>query len=222
MADSCPPESFKDFLEKHPNHKVVTYVNTPASIKALSDITCTSINAEKVIKSIPLNEKIIFAPDKNPGNYLSAKTGREMILWDGACHVHEQFSLRKILEYKEQNPEAKLIAHPEYEEPVRIAADFVGSTSALLNFVKKDDSKQYIVATDSWIIHQMQKHKPEKQFVPAPGMDSTCGCSDCEFMKLNTLQKIHRCLKSETPEISLSQELTAKARLPIERMLELS
>jgi quinolinate synthase len=197
LADSIPAYLFKKFLEKYPEHVVVTYINASAEIKAMSDLICTSSNAVDIIKSIPQNKKIVFAPDKNLGNYIKKLTGRDMVIWDGACHVHEEFSLERILELKKEHPDAKLISHPECKEPILIISDFIGSTSALLNYVKKDDSKKYIVATESGIIHQMQKYCPEKIFIPAPPIDSTCGCNDCNFMKLNTLQKIYLSLKNE-------------------------
>ncbi len=222
LAESCPAEDFKKFREKYPDHLVVAYVNTTAEIKAMTDITCTSTNAVQIIESIPKEQKIIFAPDRNLGNYLNSITGRNMLLWNGACHVHEEFSLEKMLSIKQIYPEAKLIAHPECQRPVVIAADFVGSTSALLRFTETDSGNEYIVATESGILHQMRKHNPHKTFIPAPPIDSTCGCSDCRFMKLHDLQKIYDGLNEEKFEINLDIEIMERARKPIQRMLELS
>lgn len=222
LADSCPVDEFKIFREQHPEHVVVSYVNTTAEIKALTDITCTSTNALKIISSIPESQPIIFAPDRNLGNYLNSITGRNMLLWDGACHVHEEFSLEKIMDILNQNPDAKLIAHPECTKPVQIAADFIGSTSALLKFVTQDDSRKFIVATESGILHQMRKQNPEKTFIPAPPIDSTCGCNDCRFMKMHTLQKVYESLRDDKFEIKLDAEIIKKAVMPIHRMLELS
>ncbi len=222
LADSCPVDEFKVFREQHPEHVVVSYVNTTAEIKALTDITCTSTNALKIISSIPKSQPIIFAPDRNLGNYLNSITGRNMLLWDGACHVHEEFSLEKIMDILNQNPDAKLIAHPECTKPVQIAADFIGSTSALLKFVTQDDSRKFIVATESGILHQMRKQNPEKTFIPAPPIDSTCGCNDCRFMKMHTLQKVYESLRDDKFEIKLDAEIIKKAVMPIHRMLELS
>jgi len=222
LADSCSYNDFKSFIENHPNHVVVSYVNTTAEIKTLTDITCTSTNAKQVIDSIPKDKEIIFAPDRNLGNYLNGITGRNMVLWDGACHVHEEFSLEKMLAIKEQYPKAKIIAHPECQTPIQIAADFIGSTSALLGFTETDESDEFIVATESGILHQMRKRNPGKQFFPAPPIDSTCGCNDCKYMKLNTLRKIHDSLLYEQHKVELNAELIKKARLPIQRMLEIS
>ncbi len=222
LAESCPPEKFKKFRQRYPDHIVVSYVNTSAEIKALTDITCTSTNAVKIIESIPEDQKIIFAPDRNLGNYLNSITGRNMKLWDGACHVHEEFSLERILEIKSKYPSAKIIAHPECQEPVRLASDFIGSTSALLKYVQTDKSKEYIVATDSGILHQMKKAEPDKHFIPAPPIDSTCGCSDCNYMKVHDLKKIYNSLKEEKFEINVKQEIFEEAKKPIIRMLDLS
>ena len=221
LADSIKPEEFAKFKEKYKDSIVVTYINTTAEIKAMSDIICTSSNAVNVINSIPKDKKIIFTPDKNLGNYLKSITGREMIIWDGSCYVHEEFSLEKILELRSQNPDAKIISHPECKEPILLVSDFIGSTSALLKFVIEDESKKYIVATESGIIHQMKKAKPEKEFIPAPPLDSTCGCNDCKFMKLNTLEKIYMSLKNEQFEVNLTEEVIKKAYLPLKRMLEI-
>jgi len=221
LADSIKPDEFAKFKEKYKDSIVVTYINTTAEIKAMSDIICTSSNAVNVINSIPKDKKIIFTPDKNLGNYLKSITGREMIIWNGSCYVHEEFSLEKILELKNLNPDAKIISHPECKEPILLVSDFIGSTSALLKFVIEDESKKYIVATESGIIHQMKKAKPEKEYIPAPPLDSTCGCNDCKFMKLNTLEKIYMSLKNEQFEVNLTEELIKKAYLPLKRMLEI-
>ena len=222
LADSCDPKEFKKFVSDHPDHTVISYINTTAEIKALTDIICTSSNAMKIVESLPPDEKILFAPDRNLGNYIKSKTERDMVIWDGACHVHEEFSLERILELKKQNPEAKIIAHPECEKPILLVAEYIGSTASLLNFTKKDDSNQYIVATESGIIHQMQKSNPDKTFMPAPPKDSTCACSDCNFMKLNTLEKIYKTLYYEMPEVIMDEELRKKAEKPIRKMLEIS
>ncbi len=222
LAESCPVDEFRAFREQHPDHIVVSYVNTTADVKALTDITCTSTNALKIINSIPESQPIIFAPDRNLGNYLNGLTGRNMLLWDGACHVHEEFSLEKIMNILEEHPDAKLIAHPECTKPVQIAADFIGSTSALLRFVTTDESKKFIVATESGILHQMRKKNPDKTFIPAPPIDSTCGCNDCRFMKMHTLQKVYESLRDDKFEIRLDDEIIRKAVMPIQKMLELS
>jgi quinolinate synthase len=222
LADSCKAEDFDAFLKRYPGHTVISYVNTTAEIKALSDIICTSSNAVQIVQSIPENEPIVFAPDKNLGNYIESITGRKMVIWDGACHVHEQFSLERILELKRQNPDAKIIAHPECEKPVLIVADFIGSTSALLKYTQKDKNNKYIVATESGILHQMIKANPSKTFIPAPPKDATCGCSDCMYMKLNTMHKLYNCIKFEMPEIEVEESLRVKAESSIKRMLEIS
>ncbi len=222
LAESCPSEEFRKFREGYPDHLVVSYVNTTAEIKAMTDITCTSTNAVRIIESIPREQKIIFAPDRNLGNYLNSITGRNMVLWNGACHVHEEFSLEKMLAMLKTHPKAKLIAHPECQGPVLIAADFVGSTSALLKFVETDGGSEYIVATESGILHQMRKRNPNKIFIPAPPIDSTCGCNDCRFMKLHDLQKIFDSLNEEKFEININPLIMNKARIPIQRMFELS
>ncbi len=222
LADSCPPEEFAAFRKKHPGHTVISYVNTTAEIKALTDIICTSTNALQIVKSLPEDEKIIFAPDRNLGNYISGVTGREMVLWDGACHVHEEFSLERILELKGEHPDAQIIAHPECEKPILIVADHIGSTTSLLNYSVRDKGKKFIVATESGILHQMKKASPQKIFLPAPPKDSTCACNDCKYMKLISLKKIYNTLKHELPEITLEQKLMDKARVSIVRMLEIS
>lgn len=222
LADSCPPDEFEAFVNKHPGHLVISYVNTTAKIKTFTDICCTSTNALQIVNSLPKDQKIIFAPDKNLGSYIQRVTGREMVIWDGACHVHEEFSLEAILELKKQNPEAKIISHPECEKPVQLVSDFVGSTAALLKFTENDDAKKYIVATESGILHQMKKQNPDKIYLVAPPKDSTCGCNDCNFMKLITVNKIYNTLKYEKPEVILDEETMTKARKSIENMLEIS
>jgi len=222
LADSCKAEDFEKFIKEHPGRTVVSYVNTSAEIKALSDIICTSSNAVQIVESLPPDEKIIFAPDRNLGNYVLNKTGRDMVIWNGTCHVHEEFSLEAILRLKRENPKAKIIVHPECELPVRMVADFIGSTSALLKFTNNDNGTCYIIATEAGIIHQMKKENPDKIFIPAPPRDSTCGCSECSFMKLITIEKIYNCLKSEKPEILLDTDVLVKAQRPIKRMMEIS
>jgi quinolinate synthase len=222
LADSCPADDFEKFVKDHPGHTVISYVNTTAAIKALTDIVVTSSNARQIVESLPADEKIIFGPDRNLGNYINSVTGRNMILWDGACHVHKQFDLEAILRLKKENPDAKIIAHPECEKPVLIVSEHVGSTASLLKFTQTDDSKKYIVATESGILHQMRKASPQKQFIPAPALDSTCGCNDCNFMKLNTLKKLYVCLKYEIPEVTVDEQLRLKAEKSIKRMLEIS
>jgi quinolinate synthase len=222
LADSCKAVDFEKFIEENPGRTIVSYVNTSAEIKALSDIICTSSNAVQIVESLPFNEKIIFAPDRNLGNYVLNKTGRDIVIWNGTCHVHEEFSLEAILKLKKENPDAKIIVHPECELPVRLVADFIGSTSALLSFTKKDNGKCYIVATEVGIIHQMIKENPDKMYIPAPPRDSTCCCSECSFMKLITIEKIFRCLENEKPEIILDKNILIKAQKPIKRMMEIS
>ena len=221
LADSCPPQEFASFKAKYPEAVVVTYINCSAQIKALSDIVCTSSNAKRVIASIPKNKKIIFAPDKNLGRYLIKETNRDMILWDGSCIVHEAFSFDKIVALAKAHPKAKFIAHPESESPVLDIAQFIGSTSGLLKYVKEDAANSYIVATEAGILHEMQKQCPDKVFIPAPVEDETCACSECGFMKLNTLEKLYRCLYYELPEIKMDKALMARAKKPIEAMLAL-
>ena len=222
LADSCPPDEFAAFKDRYPGHTVISYVNTTAEIKAMTDIICTSTNALQIVESLPKDEKIIFAPDRNLGNYINSMTGREMVIWDGACHVHEEFSLERILELKKENPEAQIIAHPECEKPVLLVSDFIGSTSALLNYTVRNSGKIFIVATESGILHQMKKANPQKLFIPAPPKDSTCACNDCKYMKLITLKKIYNTLKYELPEITLERDLMDQARGSILRMLEIS
>jgi len=221
LADSCPPDKFARFKAENPNHIVISYVNCTAEIKALTDIVCTSSNAVQIVESLPKNQPIIFAPDKNLGRYINEKTKRNMLLWDGSCMVHEIFSQKKITVLKSQNPEAKIIAHPECEEQVLALADFIGSTTALLNYTIKNDAQSFIVVTETGIIHAMQKASPNKTFIPGPP-NNQCACNDCPHMKLNTLEKLYLCLKNETPEIVLKEQVREKAELSIRRMLELS
>ncbi|MDP4269215.1 MAG: quinolinate synthase NadA [Bacteroidota bacterium] len=222
LADSCPAQEFSDFVARHPDHTVVSYVNTTAAVKAVTDVVVTSTNAKVIIDSFPEDEKLIFGPDRNLGNYLNSVTGRKMLLWDGACHVHEQFSVEKIIELKKQYPEAIVLAHPECKQVVLTLADFIGSTAALLRYATNTDYKQFIVATESGIIHEMKKHNPDKEFIPAPPNDSTCGCNECSFMRLNTLEKLYNCLKYELPEITVEEEIRVKAVKSIHRMLDIS
>ncbi len=221
LADSCPPKDFAAFKKLHPNAKVVTYINCSAEIKALSDIVCTSSNAVDVINSFDKDQELIFAPDKNLGKYLIKETGRDLILWDGSCIVHEAFSFEKITQLAIEHPEAKFIAHPESESQILDIAHYIGSTSGLLNFVQKDSAQTYIVATEAGILHEMRKAVPHKNLIPAPVDDDSCACSECAFMKLNTLEKLYLCLKYEQPEIQLNDELIRDAYLPIQRMLDL-
>ena len=221
LSDSAPPELFKIFKDKHPDHLVITYINCSAGIKALSDIICTSSNAETIIQSLPKEQKIIFAPDRNLGAYLNKKTSRNMVLWNGACMVHEIFSLEKITRLKMRHPQAKVIAHPECEDPVLTVADYIGSTTGLLKFSQNSDSTEFIVVTETGILHQMQKLNPGKTFIPAPPNNS-CACNDCPHMKLNTLEKLYLCMEYEQPEILMAEDLIIAARKPIERMLEIS
>ncbi|MEP6683120.1 MAG: quinolinate synthase NadA [Parafilimonas sp.] len=221
LADSAPADAFKAFKDKHPNHIIISYINCTADIKAMSDIICTSSNAEKIIESVPKDQPIIFAPDKNLGAYLNKKTGRNMLLWNGACMVHEIFSLQKILKIKALHPKAKVIAHPECEEIVLQHADFIGSTTQLLKFAVNDSANEFIVATETGILHQMQKDAPYKTFIPAPP-DNMCACNDCPHMKLNTLEKLYLCMKYEQPEILMDEIIRAAALKPIQRMLDIS
>ena len=221
LADSAPADQFRVFREQYPDHLVISYINCSAEIKALSDIICTSSNAERIIDSLPQTQKIIFAPDKNLGAFLKKKTGRDMLLWNGTCIVHEIFSVKKITELKTRHPNAKFIAHPECEEQVLRMADFIGSTTALLKFTQTNPSKEFIVGTESGILHQMRISSPQKVFIPAPP-ETNCACNDCPYMKLNTLEKLYLCMEYETPEIIMSEELLQKGRIPIERMLEIS
>lgn len=222
LAESCPADEFEKFTKSYPDHTVVSYVNTTAAVKALTDIVVTSTNAKHVIDSLPQDEKIIFGPDKNLGDYINKQTGRNMLLWDGACHVHEQFSLEKILELQSDHPDALLLAHPECRKYIIEIADHVGSTSSIIKFATESDNNKFIVATEAGILHQMRMDNPDKEFIPAPPEDSTCACNDCFYMKMNTLEKLYLCLKNETPEIVVDEELRVKAVRPIEKMLEIS
>jgi quinolinate synthase len=221
LATSCPTPQFKAFREQHPDHVSITYINCTAEVKALSDIICTSSNAEKIIRQIPEAKPILFAPDRNLGRYLVKKTGREMLLWDGSCIVHETFSERKLIDLKLEHPNAKIIAHPECEEIVLNRADFIGSTSKLLKYVQEDPANEFIVATESGILHQMKKFVPNKSLIPAPP-EENCSCNECPYMKLNTMQKLYLCMKNREPQIKMNKELIAGALKPIERMLEMS
>ncbi len=221
LSDSCPPPLFKRFKEAHPDHIVISYINCSAGIKALSDVIVTSSNAQFIVESFPKDQKIIFAPDKNLGAYINKVTGRNMLLWDGACMVHEIFSMEKIAKLKLRHPEAKLIAHPECEDAVLKLADYIGSTTQLLKFTETDPSGAYIVATETGILHQMMKNSPAKNFIPAPP-DNACACNDCPHMKLNTLEKLYLCMEYEQPEILMEESLRLAAKKPIDRMLELS
>jgi quinolinate synthase len=221
LSDSCPPPLFKHFKEQHPDHLVISYINCSAGIKALSDIICTSSNAQKIVESLPKEQKIIFAPDKNLGAYVNKQTGREMLLWNGACMVHEIFSLEKIIRLKERHPEALFIAHPECEDHVLAIADFIGSTTQLLKFTKDHSAHTFIVGTETGILHQMAKNAPEKTFIPAPP-DNHCACNDCPHMKLNTQEKLYLCMKNEVPALTMDEDLRLAAKKPIDRMLELS
>jgi quinolinate synthase len=222
LADSCAVEEFQQFIDEHPDYTVVSYINTSAAIKALSDIIVTSANAAKIIASLPEDEKIIFVPDKNLGDYVNKQTGKNMLLWNGACHVHQQFSIERILELKQQYPDALLLTHPECPANLREISDHVGSTSSMLKFSKNSDKKQFIVATEAGILHQMKKENPDKKFIPAPPKDSANTCNECVFMRMNTLEKLYLCLKNETPEIFIDEETRLKAVRPIKKMLEIS
>ena len=222
LAESAPAEKFAAFKAKYPDHKVITYVNATAALKTMSDIVCTSANAQKIVESFPEDQKLIFGPDKNLGNYINSITGREMVLWDGACIVHEQYSVEKIANLMDEHSDAEFIAHPECEKPVLLLAKHIGSTTSLLNYVQESSAKKFIVATESGILHQMLKACPDKIFIPAPSIDSTCGCNDCEYMKLNSLQKLYICMKYEQPEVLLPDDVIKKAQIPIQRMLDIS
>ncbi len=222
LAESCPANEFEKFVKEHPNHTVISYVNTSAAVKALTDVVVTSGNALQVVETFPTDAPIIFGPDRNLGNYINSKTGRDMLLWEGACHVHEQFSLEKILKLKEQYPDAKILVHPECKGAILHLADCIGSTAALLKYCKADAASEFIVATESGILHQMRKMCPEKTFIPAPPEDSTCACNECSYMKLVTLQKLCDCLVTESPEVEVDKEVAEKALRPITRMLEIS
>lgn len=222
LADSCPADQFEAFIKAHPDHTVISYVNTTAAVKALTDVVVTSTNAKKIVDQFPADAKLIFGPDQNLGNYINSVTGRSMVLWQGACHVHEQFSLEKLLALKEQHPDAAIIAHPECKRPLLLMADFIGSTQALLNYTIQSEKQKFLVATEAGILHEMQKKNPDKIFIPVPPNDSTCACNDCNFMKLNTLEKLYLCMKNEEPEIRIDEAIRVKAVKPILRMLEMS
>ena len=222
LAESCPAREFEAFVKAHPDHTVISYVNTTAATKALTDVVVTSSNARQIVESFPAEEKIIFGPDQNLGNYINSITGRKMLLWNGACHVHEKFSLEKILQLKAEHPQAKILVHPECKGAVVKVADKVGSTAALLKFSINDEATEFIVATESGILHEMQKACPEKTFIPAPPEDSTCACNECNFMKLITMRKLYNCLKYEWPTVEVDKDVAAKAVKPINRMLEIS
>ena len=222
LADSCPAVAFERFVKAHPGHTVISYVNTTAAVKAVTDIVVTSTNARQIVESLPKEEKIIFGPDRNLGHYINSITGREMVLWDGACHVHEQFSPARILELKRQYPDAAVITHPECKEAVVAVSDFVGSTAALLKYTVQSDKTRFIVATESGVIHEMRKRSPHKEFIPAPPEASACACNECEYMRMNTMEKLYNCLRFEMPEIYVDETVRQKAIRPIRRMLEIS
>lgn len=222
LADSCPAEEFTKFVNAHPGYTVVSYVNTSAAVKAVTDVVVTSTNAKQIVESLPKDEKIIFGPDRNLGNYINSITGRNMLLWNGACHVHEKFSIEKIIELKKQYPEAQILVHPECKGALAKMADKVGSTAGLLKFAMASDKKDFIVATESGILYEMRKQCPEKNFIPAPPEDSTCACNECNFMRLNTLEKLYNTLKYEWPEVQVEKAVAEKAILPIQRMLDIS
>ncbi|MFB6318514.1 quinolinate synthase NadA [Saccharicrinis sp. FJH54] len=222
LAESCNAVDFEKFVKERPDHVVVSYVNTTAEIKALTDVVVTSTNAKQIVESFPEDQKIIFGPDRNLGNYINSVTGRNMVLWDGACHVHEQFSLERILDLKKDYPDAEILAHPECKKVVLTVADHIGSTSSLLKYSAQSPKNRFIVATESGILHEMRKKSPAKEFIPAPPNDSTCACNECNFMRVNTMEKLYNCLKYELPEITLDEELREKAEKPILKMLEIS
>lgn len=222
LADSCPADEFERFVNDHPDHTVISYVNTSAAVKAVTDVVVTSSNAKEIVGSLPQDEKIIFGPDRNLGNYINSITGREMLLWDGACHVHEKFSAAKLADLKREHPGAKVLVHPECPKPVRIMADKVGSTQALLNFAVDDESQEFIVCTESGILFEMQRRCPHKTFIPAPPEDGTCACNECEYMKLITLEKLYNSLKFMAPEITVDADIAERAVKPIQRMLDIS
>ena len=222
LADSCPADEFAEFVSKYPDHTVISYVNTTAAVKAHTDVVVTSTNAKKIVDSFPVDAKIIFGPDKNLGGYINAVTGRNMILWNGCCHVHSQFSIEKLKELKAQYPEAEVLAHPECKKELLDLADFIGSTAALLSYSGKSEKTQFIVATESGILHQMKKDYPEKTFIPVPPETGNCACNECNYMRMNTMEKLYNCLKNETPEIIVDKEVAEKAVKPIIKMLEMS
>ena len=224
LADSCPADKFEEFVNAHPDHTVISYVNTTAAVKALTDVVVTSTNSKKIVDQFPQDAKLIFGPDKNLGNYINSVTGRNMLLWDGACHVHEQFSLEKLIDLKKENPDAEIVAHPECKSVILKMADYVGSTQGLLNYVTNSDKKKFLVVTESGILHQMTKANPDKTFIPVPPEieGKTCLCNECKYMRMNTMEKLYLCLRDEKPEILIEEELREKAVKPILRMLEMS
>lgn len=222
LADSCDAKEFERFLKNYPDHTVISYVNTSVGVKALTDVLVTSGNAVKIVETFPKDAKIVFGPDRNLGNYINSVTGREMVLWDGACHVHEQFSIEKLIELKKENPEAKVLVHPECKKALRLVGDKIGSTAALLDYARTSDAKEFIVVTESGILHELEKQCPDKRFIAAPPEDAGCACNECGYMKLNTLEKLYECLVNESPEIKVDEMVAAAARKPIEKMLELS
>lgn len=222
LADSCPAPEFEAFVKAHPGHTVVSYVNTSAAVKALTDVVVTSSNARQIVEALPPDEKIIFGPDRNLGNYINSETGRKMLLWDGACHVHEQFSLDAIIRLKREHPEAKLLVHPECKKAVTLLADHVGSTASLLKYAQESPAREFIVATESGILHKMRQSCPDKTFIAAPPEQAGCACNNCSYMKLNTLEKLRDCLRDLSPEIHVDEEVVARAIRPIERMLAMS
>jgi len=222
LADSCPADEFELFCKANPDYTVISYVNTTAAVKALSDVVVTSTNAKKIVDQFPIDAKLIFGPDKNLGNYINSVTGRDMLLWNGACHVHEQFSVEKLIKLKSDHPASKVLAHPECKRPLLLMADFIGSTQAMLNYTINSEAKSFLVATESGILHEMQRKSPEKEFIPVPPNDSTCACNECNFMRLNTLENLYQCLLNESPEILIDDEIRLKAVKPILKMLEMS
>ena len=222
LADSCKAEDFEAFIKQHPDHTVISYVNTTAAVKALTDVVVTSTNARKIVDQFPQDAKLIFGPDRNLGDYINKISGRNMVLWNGACHVHEQFSVEQLVLLKKQYPDAKVLAHPECKNVVLMLADYIGSTQALLNYATESNDTTFLIATESGIIHEMQKRNPSKTFIPIPPVDSTCGCNNCQYMRLNTLEKIYDCLKNETPEILVDEAIRVKAVKPILKMLDMS
>ena len=222
LADSCKAEDFEAFIKQHPDHTVISYVNTTAAVKALTDVVVTSTNARKIVDQFPQDAKLIFGPDRNLGDYINKISGRNMVLWNGACHVHEQFSVEQLVSLKKQYPDAKVLAHPECKKVVLMLADYIGSTQALLNYATESNDTTFLIATESGIIHEMEKRNPSKTFIPIPPVDSTCGCNNCQYMRLNTLEKIYNCLKNETPEILIEESIRVKAAKPILKMLEMS
>lgn len=222
LADSCDAKEFEKFLKNYPDHSVISYVNTSVGVKALTDVLVTSGNAVKIVETFPKDAKIVFGPDRNLGNYINSVSGREMVLWDGACHVHEQFSIEKLIELKKENPGAKVLVHPECKKALRLLADKIGSTAALLDYARTSDAKEFIVVTESGILHELEKQCPGKKFIAAPPEDAGCACNECGYMKLNTLEKLYECLVNESPEIKVDENVAAAARKPIEKMLELS